>query len=52
MGCYDEEGAFTQVGIVSWGPSRMCSNGRQVFTRVSRYTDWIQGEINKYNLEE
>ena len=41
MGCYDDRGRFRQVGIMSWGPSRMCSHGRSVFTRVSKYRDWI-----------
>ena len=41
MGCYDANGAFTQVGVVSWGPSNKCANGIQVYTRVSKYRKWI-----------
>lgn len=37
-----EDGAFTQVGIVSFGEST-CGNGRPpVFTRVAYFLDWIQ----------
>ena len=40
MGCFDASGVFHQVGIVSWG-STDCSNGFNVYTRVSAYLDWI-----------
>ena len=42
MGCYDDNGDFTQVGVVSWGPSNKCAKGIQVYTRVSRYLRWIK----------
>ncbi len=50
--CYGDSGgplmvqkadtSWSQVGIVSWGPSGCIDAGRyDVFTRVSRYTEWI-----------
>ena len=42
MGCYDDTGTFTQVGVVSWGPSLRCKKGKQVYTRVSKYLKWIR----------
>lgn len=38
---------WTQVGIVSWGPSESCGKAGEygVYTRVSHYIDWIQSII-------
>jgi secreted trypsin-like serine protease len=40
-------GGYAQAGIVSWGPSEGCAmtNLYGVFTRVSRYVDWIATQI-------
>ena len=50
--CYGDSGgplmvqqpdaSWTQIGIVSWGPSGCLASGEyDVYTRVSRYSDWI-----------
>lgn len=50
--CYGDSGgplmvqradaSWAQIGIVSWGPSACIDVGRyDVFTRVSKFTDWI-----------
>ena len=41
MGCYDNNGTFTQVGVVSWSKGK-CRHGKQVYTRVSKYLKWIR----------
>ena len=51
--CYGDSGgplmvqqpdaSWKQIGIVSWGPSGCVASGMyDVFTRVSRYTEWIE----------
>ena len=52
LGCYNNQGTFRQVGVMSWGPNRMCSHGRSVFTRVSKYRDWIISNKVYYNGDD
>lgn len=40
-----QDGGYLQVGITSWGPAACGSAGQYgVYTRLSRYTDWIMGK--------
>ncbi len=51
----DDNGIYTQVGVVSWGTnddSGACGINYGVYTRVSAYTDWIDAITNnqvRYN---
>ena len=39
----EDDGNYTEVGIVSFGHPSGCENGYPaVFTRVTSYLDWIQ----------
>ena len=42
-----ENGKWNLRGIVSWGEARcIVGNSYDVFARVSRYTNWILGQIS------
>ena len=45
LGCYAENGEYTQIGISSFGAGTRCMNNPQIFTRVSKFVNWI--EANK-----
>ena len=42
--------AWVQVGVTSWGPKGNLNQVSGVYTRVSHYTDWIWGEIERVGL--
>lgn len=35
------------VGIASWGQDFACSDGPDVFTKVSKYREWIEKNMNR-----
>ena len=39
--------AWVQLGIVSWGLGCGLPNAPGVYIRISHYTDWIWGEIDR-----
>ena len=54
----EDDGRYTEVGIVSFGHKSGCENGYPaVFTRVTSYLDWIQTNTgiviasNSWNLQ-
>merc|ERR1712168_1652457 len=44
--CRGADGKWTQVGLVAWG-HRDCRGFPSVYTRVSKYLDWIHETIEK-----
>lgn len=47
--CYDQAlGRWTQEGVVSWGEYCAKPYHPTVFTRVSKFVDWIWQTVNKY----
>lgn len=39
----DDDGEYTEVGIVSWGSDAGCDGGYpEIFARLTFFLDWIQ----------